>query len=213
MTRKIVTQDAVNAACVALMKEAEEEAKLTGSNVDLDSVLTTINVRDKIGGSYSSVQKYLAIWNLEQKKVAQAAPSTPSEIESKVLEVGRTIWIAAYNEAQKTVQEIKDSTNVELEKMSKNLQAANKEILRLEEEEVIHTDVLEKQQAKQLELELALRESQTRATGQQKELIRARQELEATKKEALKSAIHAAQLQGEIDALRSQNKSNNHEKK
>ncbi len=206
MTRKIVTQEAVNAACKALMEGANGK--------DVDEVASIINVQERIGaGSYSTVQKYLDIWKLEHKKNVQAAPSTPSDIETKVLEVGRTIWIAAYNEAQKAVQEIKDSTAIEVEKMSANLQAAHKEIVRLEEVETIQIDVIEKHQAKQLELELALRESQTRATGQQEELIRVREELEATKKEALKNAIQAAQLQGEIDALRSQNKSNNHEKK
>jgi DNA repair exonuclease SbcCD ATPase subunit len=194
MAKPLVTQELVFEAANALTAEGD------------DPTIKTVQARIG-GGSYTTVKKFLDLWQQERTTKAQAAPPTPPELEAKGNDFIRQLWIMASAQAEATVTAAKEAAAAEVTAMKEELSEARNEITRLEgiEQDLTSRSQMAEQQLREAELQLAaarteagrLRELETANTNLQ-------HELNTTRKDAKTQAMAAAEKTGEINALKTQ---------
>jgi chromosome segregation ATPase len=191
MARQIVTQQAVNEAAEALMVEGSEPSILS--------------VQSRIGGgSYSTVKRFLDVWKQARAQAATAAPDTPPEVQAKGQEFARAVWTLASLAAQRELQQAKDDAKAEVATVRGELAETTTEITRLEGVEAAQAAIIEQQQARLRDVELALAQAQTQAhrvPELEKSLDQIRTELDACRKDYTEKAVEAGRLAGEAQAL------------
>ena len=94
MSRTTVTEIAVHEAADALQSAG--------------TAPTTINVRERTGGSYTTVQRYLKAWQEERARNAAAAPDTPVTLNAEAEAFIRALWIEATTVAREEVQRVRE---------------------------------------------------------------------------------------------------------
>lgn len=193
MTRAIVTAEAVSAVADALVAEGLEPSLLL--------------VQSRIGGSYTTVKRYLDAWKLARAQAAAVDTDTPAVILAKGQEWARSVWALAKREAQVQVQSMKEDARAQVEALQADLVGAMAEITRLEGSETAQAATIEAQQTQLRGLELSLIQAQSlasRVPELERTLGEVRTELEAVRQQATEHAVHAGRLAGEAEALRAQ---------
>ena len=193
MTRAIVTAEAVSAVADALVAEGLEPS--------------LVLVQSRLGGSYTTVKRYLDAWKLAQAQAAAVDTDTPAVILAKGQEWARSVWALAKREAQVQVQSMKEDARAQVEALQADLVGAMAEITRLEGSEAAQAATIEAQQTKLRGLELSLIQAQSlasRVPELERTLGEVRSELEAVRQQATEHAVHAGRLAGEAEALRAQ---------
>jgi len=193
MTRAIVTAEAVSAVADALVAEGLEPSLLL--------------VQSRIGGSYTTVKRYLDAWKQARAQAAGMDGDTPAVILAKGQEWARSVWALAKREAQVQVQSMKEDARAQVEALQADLVGAMAEITRLEGSETAQAATIEAQQTQLRGLELSLIQAQAlanRVPELERTLGEVRSELEAVRQQATEHAVHAGRLAGEAEALRAQ---------
>lgn len=193
MTRAIVTAEAVSAVADALVAEGLEPS--------------LVLVQSRIGGSYTTVKRYLDAWKLARAQAAAVDTDTPAVILAKGQEWARSVWALAKREAQVQVQSMKEDARAQVEALQADLVGAMAEITRLEGSETAQAATIEAQQTQLRGLELSLIQAQSlasRVPELERTLGEVRTELEAVRQQATEHAVHAGRLAGEAEALRAQ---------
>lgn len=193
MTRAIVTAEAVSAVADALVAEGLEPSLLL--------------VQSRIGGSYTTVKRYLDAWKQARAQADALDTDTPAVILAKGQEWARSVWALAKREAQVQVQSMKEDARAQVEALQADLVGAMAEITRLEGSETAQAATIEAQQTQLRGLELSLIQAQSlasRVPELERTLGEVRSELEAVRQQATEHAVHAGRLAGEAEALRVQ---------
>jgi chromosome segregation ATPase len=194
MAKAIATQETVNAAANAMLQEGLEPS--------------IVKLQERIGGgSYSTVKRYLDVWSKAKEEEASAAPQTPAALESQGRAMIRTLWAMAYQETQAESKQVKDQAAAEVAAIAAELNEARIVIGRLESTEEEQSAIIERQQSRLREIEIALVEAQVharRATEMEQAVAALRSELEAARAQAAQKSVEVARLTGEADALRRQ---------
>ncbi len=193
MTRAIVTAEAVSAVADALVAEGLEPSLLL--------------VQSRIGGSYTTVKRYLDAWKQARAQADALDTDTPAVILAKGQEWARSVWALAKREAQVQVQSMKEDARAQVEMLQADLAGAMAEITRLEGSETAQAAMIEAQQTQLRELELSLIQAQalaSRVPELERTLSEVRTELEAVRQHATEHAVQAGRLAGEAEALRVQ---------
>lgn len=193
MTRAIVTAEAVSDVADALVAEGLEPS--------------LVLVQSRIGGSYTTVKRYLDAWKLARAQADAADGDTPAVILAKGQEWARSVWALAKREAQVQVQSMKEDARAQVEALQADLVGAMAEITRLEGSETAQAATIEAQQTQLHGLELSLIQAQalaSRVPELERTLGEVRTELEAVRQQATEHAVHAGRLAGEAEALRVQ---------
>lgn len=193
MTRAIVTAEAVSAVADALVAEGLEPS--------------LVLVQSRIGGSYTTVKRYLDAWKQARAQADAADSDTPAVILAKGQEWVRSVWALAKREAQVQVQSMKEDARAQVEMLQADLAGAMAEITRLEGSEAAQAATIEAQQTQLRGLELSLIQAQalaSRVPELERTLGEVRSELEAVRQQATEHAVHAGRLAGEAEALRAQ---------
>jgi len=193
MTRAIVTAEAVSAVADALVAEGLEPS--------------LVLVQSRIGGSYTTVKRYLDAWKQARAQADAADTDTPAVILAKGQEWVRSVWALAKREAQVQVQSMKEDARAQVEMLQADLAGAMAEITRLEGSEAAQAATIEAQQTQLRGLELSLIQAQalaSRVPELERTLGEVRSELEAVRQQATEHAVHAGRLAGEAEALRAQ---------
>lgn len=193
MSKCIVTETAVHEAADALQSAG--------------TAPTTIKVRERTGGSFTTVRRYLKAWEDARARDAAAAPDTPTALSAKTEGFIRALWVEATAIAREEVQRIKEQTGQEVARIATELAEAQEIVERLETIEADQARQLADQGAALRKNEQELAEA-TVLARQVPELQRAldgvRVELEAARHEVLLRAVDIGKLEGEADALRGQ---------
>jgi chromosome segregation ATPase len=193
MTRAIVTAEAVSAVADALVAEGLEPS--------------LVLVQSRIGGSYTTVKRYLDAWKQARAQADAADSDTPAVILAKGQEWARSVWALAKREAQVQVQSMKEDARAQVEMLQADLAGAMAEITRLDGSETAQAATIEAQQTQLRGLELSLIQAQalaSRVPELERTLGEVRSELEAVRQQATEHAVHAGRLAGEAEALRAQ---------
>lgn len=196
MAKQIVTQE--------LVDRAAENALANGIEPSIVAVQAQIGA-----GSYSTVQKYLAVWKQRQVEAAAVSSDMPADIESKGQAFVRSLWAIAAQQTKADAQVKVDQAHAETAAARKQLSEATVEIARLETAQVEQAEIVEQQRVRIREIELALAEAQTevrRVVAVEQALAETRLALEAARKDATDKAVAAGKLTGEVETLRSQNR-------
>lgn len=193
MTRAIVTAEAVSAVADALVAEGLEPS--------------LVLVQSRLGGSYTTVKRYLDAWKQARAQADAADTDTPAVILAKGQEWARSVWALAKREAQVQVQSMKEDARAQVEMLQADLAGAMAEITRLEGSETAQAATIEAQQIQLRGLELSLIQAQalaSRVPELERALGEVRTELEAVRQQATEHAVQAGRLAGEAEALRAQ---------
>ena len=164
-------------------------------------------VQSRIGGSYTTVKRYLDAWKQARAQADAADTDTPAVILAKGQEWARSVWALAKREAQVQVQSMKEDARAQVEMLQADLAGAMAEITRLEGSETAQAATIEAQQTQLRGLELSLIQAQSlasRVPELERTLGEVRSELEAARQQATEHAVHAGRLAGEAEALRAQ---------
>ena len=107
MTRAIVTAEAVSAVADALVAEGLEPS--------------LVLVQSRLGGSYTTVKRYLDAWKQARAQADAADTDTPAVILAKGQEWARSVWALAKREAQVQVQSMKEDARAQVEMLQADL--------------------------------------------------------------------------------------------
>jgi DNA repair exonuclease SbcCD ATPase subunit len=148
----------------------------------LGSEPSVINVQARVGGSFTTVKRFLGLW--QERRVASASmPLVPSELEAQGSEWLRSLWATASALAARDAQNVRDQARDEVGQVRSELSEATAEVQRLESIEGALNEALEKTQASVRVLELrnaALETQAERVTTLERELESLRQEMMGT---------------------------------
>ncbi|HEU4322206.1 MAG TPA: DNA-binding protein [Roseiflexaceae bacterium] len=199
MAARIVTQEAVN--------KAAEELVAAGQT----PTLTT--VQERTGGSYTTVKRYLDIWQA-QRKAAPPVVEPPPEVLAEAQRLASSLWQVAAAQADQRVAEIRAEAERAVEEARAGQHEAEAAIGRLERE---LEDAAEAQAAAEglveglrTEVEVAQRAAetaQTRAGVLEQRVVEQGQQLERQAeelREARAQLLEQARQLGELEALRRQ---------
>lgn len=193
MARKLVTQELVNEAVEGLISEGKDP--------------TLVDIQARIGGSFTSIKKCLDHWKEQQVSSSDAVASMPPDVVAKGQELIRAVWISASKNAQRDASVIADKANMEATGMRSELSQAMNEIARLERIESRLNGVVEQQQYRLREVELALAESHVQANRTadlELALAQLRGKYDELQQEATSKVAELGRQSGEAEALRSQ---------
>lgn len=193
MARKVVTQELVNQAADDLISEGKEP--------------TLVDIQARIGGSFTSIKKCLDHWKEERVSSSEAVASMPPDVVAKGQELIRAVWISASGIAQRDARVIADKANMDVTNVRSELSQAMNEIARLERIESRLNELVEQQQYRLREVELALAESHVQANRTadlELALAQLRGKYDELQQEATSNAAELGRQSGEAEALRSQ---------
>ncbi len=193
MARKLVTQELVNAVADEIVAEGKEP--------------TLVDVQARIGGSYTSIKKCLDHWQQQRSASSEAAASLPTDVIAKGQELVRAIWMSASQSARREAKEIADKAVQDAASMRDELSQAMNEITRLERIEAQLTGLVEQQQVRLRDVELALAESNVQAARAGKlesTLTHLRGKCDLLQQEAAGKAEELGRKHGEAETLRAQ---------
>jgi hypothetical protein len=202
---------------------AADSLAADGKEVTATALLATLG-----GGSLTTIYRHLYEWR-EAHPTAGAAPA-PVEIPEVVQGAFAGAWRAAVTEAAKEITAVREKAAEEVKAAQKQFQEALESIERLESEAEADATRIEELEGKVSALEQGLSESEKeraalaaagaeqgqRQQAVEAELARTRQEgeaerkryqseLEAARREKEGAIKEAAELRGQVEALKSQN--------
>lgn len=194
MARQIVTQQALNEAAEALVAEGVEPS--------------IVAVQSRIGGgSFSTVKRFLDIWKQRREDAAMAGQAAPAEVQAKAQQFACAVWALAEGMAQREALQVIDESRAEVALVRAEVAESNTEIARLEGIESEQASVIEQQQIRLREVELALADAQAQArrvAELEKTVTALRADLDAARKDVSEKAVEAGKAAGEAEALRLQ---------
>lgn len=167
-----------------------------------------VTVQDKIGGgSYTTIKRFLDEWNSHMVQLTQATIEPPSFVTEKSVELGRTLWALAIQQANKDTQAAKDEAERKVATIGSELEFAQKEISRMEEIEESQNELLERTLSQLSSVTADLTEALSKAAmvpDLEARLAAAQADAKAARKEATDKAVEAGALAGEAESLRTQ---------
>ncbi|HEY9869422.1 MAG TPA: DNA-binding protein [Candidatus Obscuribacterales bacterium] len=203
----------------------EAADRMAGAGKDV-TALALLNALG--GGSLTTIYKYLAEWEAGRPKAPQASGS--AEIPDAVQTAFASAWRVAASEAARETAAVKEKAEAEVKAAQKKFEEALEGIQKLEAQAEHDSAQIETLKARVLELEEQLSEARREAAGlraagdelrqqvksQQAELERLHKEgeaerthhhseQEATRKEREMLIKEAAELRGQLEALKTQN--------
>lgn len=184
-----------------------------GKEVTANALLSKLG-----GGSLTTIYKHLAEWRTANPAALNQA--APIEIPDLVQGAFAATWRTAMTEAGKEITAVREKAAEEIKAAQKQFQEALQSIERLESEadnDAVRIDELDKNVKS---LDEAIRQCETEraalaATSEQQrqhiasmesELNRNRTELESARKDREALVKEAAELRGQVEALKDQNK-------
>lgn len=194
MARQIVTQQALNEAAEALVAE--------GMDPSIVAVQSRIG-----GGSFSTVKRFLDVWKQRREDAAMAGKEAPAEVITKAQQFASAVWALAEGMAQREALQAKDESRAEVALVRAEMAESSTEIARLEGIESEQASVIEQQQIRLREVELALADAQAqvrRVAELEKTVTALRADLDAARKDVSEKAVEAGKAAGEAEALRLQ---------
>ncbi|MEK6750526.1 MAG: DNA-binding protein [Pseudomonadota bacterium] len=186
MATKLVTEQMVHEAAEALRAEGVEPG------------LNTVKARIGVG-SYTTIKKYLDSWKVKVEHVA-AVQDMPLEVDARAHELARAVWAVASAQAQKEAQAARDAAAAAVAAIKAELQDALAEIARLERFEADYAEVQTKYNELKVETDVAIAratERGLRADMLEREIGIAHDDVRAVREE-----IHALRKQTAVETQR-----------
>jgi DNA repair ATPase RecN len=163
------------------------------------------------GGSLTTIYRHFTAW--QESRPASSGVSAPIEIPDPVQGAFATAWRVAASEAAREVTSVREKAAEEVKAAQRQFQEALQQIERLEGESEADAERIEAMTVKVSELEGVLHKAESEAAAQQatveqlqKQAKAQEQELERLRKERDKAVTEAAELRGQVEALKDQNR-------
>ena len=194
MAKQFATQELVFKAAADLLAEGVDPSLLL--------------VQAKVGGgSYTTIKRYLDQWAAHRASEAQTALDVPESVAKKSMELARSLWATAMQEAQAQAQAAKLAAELKLSEIGKELAFAQSEIGRLEALEEAQAQAFDHQGQALAQMKINLSDAQlqiAKAADVASRLMATEQELVAARQAASTHAVEAGRLSGEAQALAGQ---------
>jgi DNA repair ATPase RecN len=152
------------------------------------------------GGSYTSVYKYLKIWQETRPELAHMG-SAPAALPEPVQTAFVAAWKVAASEAAQEVAAVRDKAAEDVKAANKQLEEALEQIERLEKEIETEAAQVESLTVSKAELEASLQA----AENQKAALVAKSDQLMEQVFKLEQSRDEAAQLKGQVELLKAQN--------
>jgi hypothetical protein len=194
MAKQFATQELVFKAAADLLAEGVDPSLLL--------------VQAKIGGgSYTTIKRYLDQWAALRASEAQIALDVPESVVKKSMELARSLWATAMQEAQGHTQAAKLAAELKVSEIGKELAFAQSEIGRLEALEEAQAQELERKDQALAQMKLDLSDAKlqlAKAADVASRLAATEHELVAARQQSSTHAVEAGRLGGEAQALAGQ---------
>lgn len=192
------------------MREMATKEAVWVAAASLDATGVTPNVvliRERVGGSFSTIQKHLRSWQAD--RAAAQAVAVPAEIDDQVVQLAtqlsRDLWRAATQHSAADIAQVRQQARAEMTAVEAERDQAYGAISRLEQEAEEYITKLSdaQREIEVLREELATARAQTqieqgRASEMERQLQAARAELEQARQQA------SAQLAESVAAIQQQ---------
>src|SRR5215207_4776376 len=167
---------------------------------------TVILLREQLGGSFTTVQRHLRLWQDHQRQTQEI--TVPEAVQQLATQLGRAVWRTAHEAAQTEVEQARASAQATIAQAEAERDLAHTEIARLERAAEEHTAQLAAAQQRIAALSETLAEVRAQAQAQavraderERQLEQAQAELVETRQQSsAQIALAVAAIQQQLTA-------------